>query len=284
MTEGWVDYLTGPYGFFFAFGAGVISFLSPCVLPLVPAYLAHLTGSTATLDGSGDDRRETLSHAAAFVLGFTAVFTLIGASVGLLSATLGDDHAFLIRDHQRLLAQIGAVFLIFLGLNVIGVIRIPLLYRTYTLDSFRTPATVTAGAGGATGSGSGATPTRSPAWGFQYLKSFGVGSTFALGWTPCIGPVLGAILGLAVTSADVAKGAYLLLVYSLGLGLPFMVTGLAVVPVTGFLRRHRGMVPVAEIVAGVIVIFVGVLLLANEMTVFNGYFSDLPFLDRFNSI
>jgi cytochrome c-type biogenesis protein len=282
MTEGWVDYLTGPYGIFFAFAAGVISFLSPCVLPLVPAYLAHLTGTTATLEPGGNDRRETVSHAAAFVLGFTAVFTLIGASVGLLSATLGDNHAFLIRDHQRLLAQIGAVFLIFLGLNVIGVIRIPLLYRTYSLESFRAPATVTVGAGG--GGGVLVAPARSPAWGFQYLKSFGVGSTFALGWTPCIGPVLGAILGLAVTSADVAKGAYLLLVYSLGLGVPFMLTGLAVVPVTGFLRRHRGLVPVAEIVAGVIVIFVGVLLLANEMTVFNGYFSDLPFLDRFNTI
>jgi len=282
MTQGWVDYLTGPYGIFFAFAAGVISFLSPCVLPLVPAYLAHLTGTTATLERGGSDRRETVSHAAAFVLGFTAVFTLIGASVGLLSATLGGDHAYFVRDHQRLLAQVGAVFLIFLGLNVIGVIRIPLLYRTYSLESFRQPATVTVGAVG--GSAVLAAPARRPTWGFQYLKSFGVGSTFALGWTPCIGPVLGAILGLAVTSADVAKGAYLLLVYSLGLGVPFMLTGLAVVPVTGFLRRHRRLVPVAEIVAGVIVIFVGVLLLANEMTVFNGYFSDLPFLDRFNTI
>jgi cytochrome c-type biogenesis protein len=282
LTEGWVDYLTGPWGFAFAFAAGVLSFLSPCVLPLVPAYLAYLTGTTST---AGPERRETVSHAVAFVLGFTAVFTLLGASVGLLGAVFGDDNGYFIRDHQRLLMQLGGVFLIVMGLNLFGVIRIPFLYRTYTLETATAPVPAAAGAGAA---GSGGSVTMSaggsaPA-GLSYARSFGVGSAFAIGWTPCIGPVLSAIFGLAITSASVAKGAYLLLVYSLGLGLPFVITGLAVVPITAFLRRYRNLMPVVEIVAGAMVIFVGILLFTNNMTIFNGYFSGIPFLDRFNTI
>ncbi len=135
MTEGWVDYLTGPYGFAFAFAAGILSFLSPCVLPLVPAYLAHLTGTTATLDAGRSERRETVTHAATFVLGFTLVFTFIGASVGLLGAVVSADSSYAVRDQIPLLAKIGGVFLIVMGLNLIGVIKIPFLYRTYTLET-----------------------------------------------------------------------------------------------------------------------------------------------------
>src|SRR5690606_6065949 len=126
LTEGWVDYLTGPFGIVFAFAAGVISFLSPCVLPLVPAYIAHLTGvgsdpaATAT-------RRETMSHAAAFVSGFGVVFTFIGASVGLMGS--------LVVDQMPTLEKIAGVFLIVLGLNLMGVIRIPWLYRTFAIGS-----------------------------------------------------------------------------------------------------------------------------------------------------
>lgn len=282
MTEGWVHYLTGPWGFAFAFAAGVLSFLSPCVLPLVPAYLAHLTGTAATLDAGRQPRRETVSHAVSFVLGFTAVFTFIGASAGLLGALASQDSSTVVRDNLPLLAKIGGVFLIIMGLNLIGVIRIPLLYRTYTLETATAgggAVAVGAGAGGGTIAMGGGL-----AQGLGYAKSFGVGSAFAVGWTPCIGPVLGAILGLSATSSSVAKGAYLLLVYSLGLGVPFVITGLAVVPVTAFLRRARGMMPLVEILTGVMVIFVGILLFTNEMTLFNGYFSDIPFLDRFNTI
>src|SRR5581483_9743243 len=108
--------------------------------------------------------------------------------------------------------------------------------------------------------------------------------TFALGWTPCIGPVLGAILGLALTSADVAKGAWLLLVYSLGLGVPFIITGLAVEPITAFLRRHRGLMPAVELAAGALVLFVGVLIFTDNATAFNGWFSRIPGLDELNNI
>ena len=283
MTSGWVDYLTGPYGFAFAFAAGILSFLSPCVLPLVPAYLAHLTGTAATLGPERAGRRDTVTHAASFVLGFTAVFTFIGASVGLIGAVVSQDSSYAVRDNLPLLARIGGVFLVIMGLNLIGVIRIPWLYRTYTLE------TTSAGGGrlaaGAAGGGTIVMGGRGSSWhGLTYAKSFGVGSAFAVGWTPCIGPVLGAILTLSASSSSVAEGGYLLLVYSLGLGVPFLITGMAVVPVTRFLRSVRGLMPLVEILTGVLVIFVGVLLFFNELTIFNTYFSDIPFLDRFNTI
>ncbi len=149
FTEGWVSYLTGPFGIAFAFAAGFVSFLSPCVLPLVPAYIAHLTGVTSDPDATAG-RRETLSHALAFVLGFGVVFTAIGASVGLVGS--------LIADQIPTLEKIAGVFLIVLGLNLMGVIKIPWLYRTYQLGSG------TAG-GGASGGGLRAAPwpTRRPA-------------------------------------------------------------------------------------------------------------------------
>ncbi|HYM16804.1 MAG TPA: cytochrome c biogenesis protein CcdA [Dehalococcoidia bacterium] len=282
MTDGWVHFLTGPWGFAFAFAAGLLSFLSPCVLPLVPAYLAHLTGTTATLDPGRSARRETVTHAVAFVLGFTAVFTLIGASAGLLGALVSQDSTTLVRDNIPLLEKIGGVFLIVMGLNLIGVIRIPMLYRTYTLETATAGGgtmAVGAGAGGGSIAMGGGLLHR-----LGYAKSFGVGSAFAVGWTPCIGPVLGAILTLSATSSSVAKGGYLLLVYSLGLGVPFIITGLAVVPVTAFLRRIRGAMPLVEVATGALVIFVGILLFSNQMTLFNTYFTDIPGLSRFNTI
>ena len=283
MTSGWVDYLTGPYGFAFAFEAGILSFLSPCVLPLVPAYLAHLTGTAATLGPERAGRRETVTHAASFVLGFTAVFTFIGASVGLIGAVVSQDSSYAVRDNLPVRARFGGVFLVIMGLNLIGVIRIPWLYRTYTLET----ASASGGrlAAGAAGGGTIVMGGRGSSWhGLTYAKSFGVGSAFAVGWTPCIGPVLGAILTLSASSSSVAEGGYLLLVYSLGLGVPFLITGMAVVPVTRFLRSVRGLMPLVEILTGVLVIFVGVLLFFNELTIFNTYFSDIPFLDRFNTI
>ncbi len=278
MTEGWVGYLTGPYGFLFAFAAGVLSFLSPCVLPLVPAYLAHLTGTSATLE-PGENRRETVMHAAIFVLGFTIVFSFVGASVGLLGALLSTDSSYFVRDHLPLLGKLAGVFLIVMGLNLIGVIRIPWLYRTYAF----VPATAGMGIGGSGSTTSPAVMTmgngNGRGWlhGLGYAKSFGVGSAFAVGWTPCIGPVLGAILTLSASTSSVAKGAYLLLVYSLGLGVPFVITGMAVVPATAFLRRVRGVMPLVEILTGALVIFVGALIFLDKLTIFNRYFDFFGF-------
>jgi cytochrome c-type biogenesis protein len=282
MTEGWVDYLTGPWGFAFAFAAGLLSFLSPCVLPLVPAYLAHLTGTTATLDGGPSQRRTTVTHAATFVLGFTAAFSLLGASAGLLGVLFGSEHQNFVRDHQRTLEYIAGTVLIVLGLNLIGVVRIPFLYRTYSLQFATSGAPVGGSPGGSAtmSMGGGGAP-----WaGIDYAKSFGVGSAFAIGWTPCLGPVLGAILTLSASTADVAQGFYLLLVYSLGLGVPFIITGLAVVPMTRFFRRIRGVMPIVEVVTGVMIIFVGALIFLDEATIFNRFFSEIPWLDELNQI
>ncbi|TAK56555.1 MAG: hypothetical protein EPO22_13515, partial [Dehalococcoidia bacterium] len=164
------------------------------------------------------------------------------------------------------------LFLIVMGLNLVGIIRIPWLYRTYALQpsslspvpAVAASGTVAAGRGGWVG-------------GAAYAKSFGVGSAFSVGWTPCIGPVLGAILTLAASGSTVAHGAWLLFVYSLGLGLPFLVTAFAFVPVTAFLRRIRGALPALEITTGVLVMFVGVLVFTHQLTVFNRYFDFFGF-------
>ncbi len=280
MTEGWVDYLNGPWGFAFAFAAGILSFLSPCVLPLVPAYLAHMTGVVAT-GGERIVRRTTVTHAATFVLGFTLVFTIIGASVGLIGALISEDSSYAIRDQLPLLAKVAGVFLIVMGLNLVGVIRIPWLYRTYTLESATGGGSMNAGGG--TLAMDGARGSSAPV-GLGYGKSLGVGAAFAVGWTPCIGPVLGAILTLSASSADVAQGGYLLLVYSLGLGVPFIIVGMSAGSTMRFLRRYGWLMPVVEITTGVLVIFVGALIFLDEMTIFNQYFSRIPFLEGLNRI
>ena len=273
ITEGWVEYLTGPFGIGFAFAAGVISFLSPCVLPLVPAYIAHLTGVTSAADAPAG-RRETMSHALAFVIGFGVVFTTIGASVGLAGG--------LIADRMPTLEKVAGVFLIILGLNLMGVIRIPWLYRTYQLGGASSgggPGTLALA--GATAGGGGVTTAtyavRSTT--LSYARSFGFGSSFAIAWTPCIGPVLGAILALAGASSTVHEGAYLLLAYSAGLALPFLIAGFAVGSITIGLHRYGRFLPVLEIGAGAIVTLVGMLVFLNEFTSLNQYFNFIPELN-----
>jgi cytochrome c-type biogenesis protein len=154
-----------------------------------------------------------------------------------------------------------------MGLNLVGVIRIPWLYRTYTLQSSSLPQAAPTNASGERGWLNNA----------AYMKSFGVGAAFSIGWTPCIGPVLGAILTLAASGSSVAHGTYLLFIYSLGLGLPFLITAFAFVPVTAFLRRIRGALPALEITTGALVMFVGVLVFTHQMTIFNRYFDFFGF-------
>jgi cytochrome c-type biogenesis protein len=271
LTEGWVEYLTGPFGIAFAFAAGVISFLSPCVLPLVPAYIAHLTG-VASDPEAASGRRETMSHALAFVSGFGVVFTVIGASVGLAGG--------LIADQMPTLEKIAGVFLIVLGLNLMGVIKIPWLYRTFTIGSGTSGgrggslAYAGAGAGGGT-----TTLVTVHSTALSYARSFGFGSSFAIAWTPCIGPVLGAILALAAASSTVHQGAYLLLAYSAGLAVPFLIAGFAIGSVTAGLKRFGRYLPILELTAGAIVVLIGVLVFLNEFTSLNQYFNLIPELN-----
>jgi cytochrome c-type biogenesis protein len=271
-TEGWVEYLTGPFGIAFAFAAGVISFLSPCVLPLVPAYVAHLTGVASDPDAAAT-RKDTLTHAGAFVLGFGVVFTVLGASVGLV----GD----LVREQMPTLNKIAGLFLIVLGLNLMGVLKLPWLYRTYQLGGV-TPQPAMALAGAAAGGGSapagGAVPAvRSTT--LSYARSAGFGASFAVAWTPCIGPVLATILALAGASSTVHEGTYLLLAYSAGLGLPFLVTAFALGSVTTALRRFHRFLPVLEMTTGAVIVVVGILVFLNEFTSLNQYFNLIPELN-----
>jgi cytochrome c-type biogenesis protein len=232
--------LEGAGGPLVAFSAGLLSFVSPCVLPLVPAYIGNLAGVGASAGSINEiDRRRTFSHAVAYVLGFGVVFTALGASSALIGSFL--------QDNLDTLQQIAGVALIILGLHMTGIIRIPALYRTVGFD---------AGAGRKVG----------------YTRSFLVGSAFAIGWVPCIGPILGGILTLAGTSASVWTGTYLLMFYSLGLGIPFLLTGLAVSDASAFFRKIGPALPVVEIISGALLIFLGALIFLDEVTQINQYF------------
>ncbi|HLZ72762.1 MAG TPA: cytochrome c biogenesis protein CcdA [Dehalococcoidia bacterium] len=257
--------IDGLFGPFVAFLAGLLSFLSPCVLPLVPVYIAQMAG-TAT-DG-GASRRVTLTHALSFVAGFSLVFIALGASVGLIGYGL--------KDHQRDLAVLAGIFIIVMGMHLTGLLRIPVLYRTYAVP-------VGAGAGGGTlsvGGGAGGKRAGGRLAALGYGRSSLVGAGFALGWTPCIGPVLGSILTLAQAQGTVGRSILLLVFYSLGLGVPFIVTGMAVGSVTGYLKRINRFLPAIEVGSGALLIFVGVLLIAGRMTMFNSYFDHFGRLSR----
>ena len=223
-----------------AFGAGILSFVSPCVLPLVPAYLVNLAGETAL---SGTDRRRTIAHAAAFVAGFSAVFTLLWVGIALLG-TLGAD---LVTWLQR----IGGFILIVLGMHMLGLLTIPFLERTSGLQL--------------EGASSG------------YRRSILIGVAFGAGWTPCIGPYLALILTILLNN-DVASGAVLLLAYSLGLGVPFLLVAGGFGSVRRALDWVRIHIRAVNAVGGTLVIVMGLLLLSGQLTRLNQLFNFLPLL------
>ncbi len=227
-----------------AAGAGLLSFLSPCVLPLVPSYLAYIAGvSFAELRDrpSAGVRLAVVLNALAFVAGFSLVFVAMGASVTLLGGWL--------ITYRRLLQQIGGALIIVFGLHLLGVLRLSFLLRSAQPSLARRPGGV--------------------------LGSAVVGVTFASGWMPCVGPVLGSLLTLAGSSQTVDRGAMLLAAYSAGLALPFLVSALAFGHFLRFFARFRRFLPLVDRVAGLMLIGVGVLLLLNYMSYLNAYFISL---------
>jgi len=214
-----------------AFVAGVLSFLSPCVLPLVPTYLAYVGGS------GGGHRGLLMRNAALFVLGFSLVFIGMGASASLLGSVL--------RDQRELLSIVGGVLVILFGLVMLGVIRLPFLYR----DTRRNVVSTT--------------DTQRP-WGATLL-----GMAFAFGWTPCIGPILGAILAAAGASGTLATGVGLLAAYAAGLAVPFLLAAIAIEPFTRASRRLRPWLPWVERGAGALLLVVGVMLVTGTFTALN---------------
>lgn len=226
-----------------AFAAGLLSCVSPCVLPLLPAYMGNLSGVAAGAPHPARPRRVVMGHSAAFVLGFTLVFVGFGASIGLVGYAL--------RDQQDLLRKVGGIFMIAMGLQIAEIIRIPMLSRTFQPVSAQT----------------GITPHR-----VGYGRSVGLGAAMAVGWTPCIGPTLGGILTLAATSGATAQASGLLLAYSLGLAVPFLAAGLAVDQLTRLTHRLRPVMPVISVLSGVILIVAGMLIYTNTLARFNRYF------------
>jgi cytochrome c-type biogenesis protein len=226
-------------GFLVAFAAGLLSFLSPCVLPLVPSYVGFLTGMT--LPEVIGRRRVALTHALLFVGGFSLVFILLGASATTLGRALN--------YYQVWLQRIGGALIILFGLLCLGVFNLRLLSQERRLHLERKPV--------------------------GYLGSVLVGMAFAAGWTPCIGPVLGAILGLAATSTDVSRGMLLLAVYSAGLALPFLVAAVAVDSFLDWFQRFRRFLPWVMRISGVMLVFVGILLITGEFTRLAGWLQGL---------
>jgi cytochrome c-type biogenesis protein len=220
--------------FLVAFSAGLLSFLSPCVLPLVPVYLANICGTEILESQTSRGRFPIFFHSLSFVAGFTLVFTALGAGIGLAGFALGSHF---------LILKIGGSLLIAFGLFLLASLKFPWLNYEKRL----TPSL-----GATTG----------------YLRSFLIGAIFSLAWTPCIGGLLGGALGVALTSGSAGRGAYLLATFSLGLGIPFLIIGAAFDSVRPLLKRLHRYSTWTYVVSGSLLIAVGILILTNTLTWF----------------
>lgn len=221
-----------------AFSAGLFSFLSPCVLPLFPSYLSLITGmSLDELQSPRVGRGKVLGHSLAFIAGFSLVFIGMGASFSALGQAL--------IDHRDLIRRVGGGLIIFFGLYIAGVLRLAWLGRYWQFQLRSKPA--------------------------GFVGSWLVGVTFAIGWTPCVGPILGAILSLAGTAETVSTGVALLGAYSAGLAVPFLISSLALGGFLAAFQRFRPWVPVFERAAGALLIVVGILVLTNYFVRLNSF-------------
>lgn len=218
-----------------AFAAGLLSFLSPCVLPLVPSYVGYLSGMT--LEEVSGRRYRAIGHALLFVAGFSLVFILLGAGATALGASL--------RYHKLLLARAGGVLIILFGLYTLGLLRIGLFDRERRIHLDQKPV--------------------------GYLGSAVVGMVFAAGWTPCIGPILGAILALAGSSGQLRHGVVLLAAYSAGLAVPFLIAAAALDAFRNWFQRFRRWMPWVHRASGIVLISVGLLLVTGEFTRLAGW-------------
>jgi len=235
-----------------AFAAGLISFLSPCVLPLVPGYISFVSGVTFTEIKEktpvpsflNREKRIVLINSLFFVAGFSLVFILLGASATWIGAFLSSKIS--------LISKIGGVIIIFFGLYKIGLIRPQLFYKEARFN-IRDKK-------------------------FGYAGALIIGAAFALGWTPCIGPILGVILTYAGTLKNVNQGVVLLLVYSLGLGVPFLLTAFGINYFLRFFIRIKKYMGILEITSGVIMVILGVMIYSNKLVLIQSW---LPFLNKF---
>jgi len=230
-----------PLLFVTALAAGMVSFASPCVLPLVPAYLGFITGRTADeLQHAGGKLRLTIAtQGLAFVAGLAVIFAVLGASATVLGQTL--------LQHLPVLWKVGGVLVVIFGLQMLGILRIPMLARTFRAGDI--------------------TPNIQR----SHLGAFGLGVAFGAGWTPCVGPFLSGLLALASSQETVGAGTLLLLVYAVGLGVPFVLAGLAVDRSLGVMRALRPHMLMVERVSGVMLVGMGVLLFTERLTLITAW-------------
>jgi cytochrome c-type biogenesis protein len=231
--------MTADISYLTALLAGAISFLSPCVLPLVPPYLCYMAGvSLDTLTGNAQEteasliqaaRKRAITHSLVFVLGFSLVFTALGAG----ASTIGQ----VMRAHMDTLAIIAGIIIIVMGLHFLGLFKINLLYREARFNTSKA----------------------------GYIGSLLMGIAFAFGWTPCIGPILGVILAMASSSQSITEGASLLAVYSAGLGIPFLLAAFFIGPFMQFLNKFKKHLGTMEKVTGALLVITGLLFLTGGM-------------------
>jgi cytochrome c-type biogenesis protein len=228
--------------FILAFSAGLLSFLSPCVLPLIPAYVSYLTGSAVTDIKSGKDKLNLFYKSIGFVIGFTIIFILMGASVSSLGK--------LFSENQSLFRKISGIIIIIFGLHTIGLLKINMLYREKRLLPFGTS---------------------------KNIDSVFIGMAFSTGWTPCIGPILSTILIYAGNQNTIGKGILLLLIYSLGLAVPFLLTALAIGNFSVYFKKFSRFLPAVSTVSGVLMLIMGILIFTNRLTIVSRYLNFINF-------
>ena len=222
-----------------AFTAGLLSFLSPCVLPMVPIYIGYLSGAAVTPQGIVTARREAILHALAFVLGFTLIFIAIFSALSALTVFVSKID----------LAHFAGLVLIVFGIHFIGIIRIPLLYQEARVHVGQRA--------------------------LGYPTSLLTGMAFAAGWTPCVGPNLGLAITLAGQEATVLQGTGLLLAYSAGLGIPFLLVAFGLGSATRWLKKLNPHLRKVEIASGVLLVVMGALLVFDKFQILNAFFYNL---------
>ena len=233
---------------FYVFFAGIVSFLSPCVLPLVPGYISIVSGvSLDQLKSESENKsfmRAVVLNSVMFVIGFSITFILLGAA----ATTVGE----FLSAQKRLIGQLAGLLLIVFGVHMTGFIKINALYKDKRFNAVQKPRGL--------------------------LGALVLGFAFAFGWTPCIGPILASVIAIASTKDTVGQGVVLLAIYSMGLGIPFLLTSLAFNKFLAFYGRFKKHFHTMEVVSGVLVIMVGLLMLTGKITQLNSWFS---FLNRF---
>lgn len=234
-----------------AFVFGFLSFISPCVLPIVPGYLSFISGTSfEEMTGAtsrSDVRRRVFINSLFFVLGFSLVFIALGASATFIGQ--------LLREQLHLITKVAGAIIIIFGIHMTGLFRIPFLNYEKRFHTKGKPLSA--------------------------VGSLVVGLAFAFGWTPCIGPILAAILAIASQQESVSQGVVLLAVYSAGLGVPFVLAGLSITVFYGPFNRIKKHLPKIEIFSGILLIIVGVLIMTNYLTIISAYLSQwFPFLNE----